>query len=78
MRGGSRPTSTDRFSQPIDIEDQKQNILDHFRENYQKMERIILTRALDRLTETDICDLVNDQNSMHNFGLGVGQVTRLN
>ena len=42
------------------------------------MDRITLTQALDKLTETDICDLINDQNSMHNFGLGVGQVTRLN
>ena len=37
-----------------------------------------LTRALNRLTETAICDLVTDQNSLHNFGLGVGQVTRFN
>ena len=74
----SYPASTGEFSQPRDIDDQKQNILNHFRTHYRKMDKTTLMRALNQLTDTAISDLVTDQNSMHNFGLGVGQTTRFN
>ena len=73
----SSPSSAGKIDPSMEINRLTKAIINHLVDNYTKMDRDSITRAFGNLTETDIRNLATDQNSLHNYGLGIGQTKRL-